>query len=259
WTNETSKTINLLGQEWKNIGKSYFGDVLEGFLPHWLEGGRMEMLNANIFSGTTSKIIHELKEIAPSSPGFWQTLNLSNKFTNDVEGQIVFGIANDEYSAKQNYVNGGMGIITDLKGDDVSYKERLSAGMNTYQLLMAPTELWMVAGMNVAKRGLTNRQLVQKSATLAERAIGRTGGVAGTAKHQYANKLLNRYQKIYGDRGLLPTHSFNNGVGNRGFLDVLDNTKGVIYDFKFGNAVISPAQFNKYTRNFGLPIQIIRP
>src|SRR5690606_28260817 len=55
WTNETSKTINLLGQEWKNIGKSYFGDVLEGFLPHWLEGGRMEMLNANIFSGTTSK------------------------------------------------------------------------------------------------------------------------------------------------------------------------------------------------------------
>jgi hypothetical protein len=115
------------------------------------------------------------------------------------------------------------------------------------------------AGSGAGKTGLTNPQLVQKSATLAERAIGGSGGVAGTAKHQYANKLLNRYQKIYGDRGLLPNHSFNNGVGNRGFLDVLDNTNGIIYDFKFGNAVMSPAQFNKYTRNFGLPIQIIRP
>ena len=112
---------------------------------------------------------------------------------------------------------------------------------------------------DAAKKGLTNRQLVQKSATLAERAIGGTGGVAGTAKHQYASKLLNRYQRIYGDRGLLTNHSFNNGVGNRGFLDVLDSKNGIIYDFKFGKAVMSPAQFNKYTRNFGLPIQIIRP
>src|SRR5690554_1279067 len=110
-----------------------------------------------------------------------------------------------------------------------------------------------------AKTGLTNPQLVQKSATLAERAIGGTGGVAGTAKHQYANALLNRYQSIYGSRGLSTNVYFNNGVGNRGFLDVLDRTNGIIYDFKFGNAVMSPAQFGKYSRNFGLPIQVIRP
>lgn len=50
----------------------------------------------------------------------------------------------------------------------------------------------------VGKTGLTNPQLVQKAATLAENRIG--------------------------DRGLLINHSFNNGVGNRGILDVLDNT-----------------------------------
>ena len=110
-----------------------------------------------------------------------------------------------------------------------------------------------------AKTGLTNPQLVQKSATLAERAIGGTGSVAGTAKHQYANALLNRYQSIYGSRGLSTNVYFNNGVGNRGFLDVLDRTNGIIYDFKFGNAVMSPAQSNKYFNNFGLPIQVIRP
>ncbi|MBP1617676.1 MAG: putative RhaS protein [Bacteroidetes bacterium] len=116
-----------------------------------------------------------------------------------------------------------------------------------------------VAEGAAAKGGLTNPQLVQKSATLAERAIGGTGGVAGTAKHQYASKLLNRYQSIYGNRGLETGLYFNNGVGNRGFLDVIDHTNGIIYDFKFGKAVMSPAQYNKYFSNFGLPIQVIRP
>ncbi|MCP9751016.1 hypothetical protein EGI32_08530 [Ferruginibacter sp. HRS2-29] len=109
------------------------------------------------------------------------------------------------------------------------------------------------------KTGLTNPQLVQKSATLAERAIGGTGGAAGTAKHQYASELLNRYQRMYGNRGLEPGLYFNNGVGNRGFLDVIDHTNGIIYDFKFGKAVMSSGQYNKYFNNFGLPIQIVRP
>jgi hypothetical protein len=119
--------------------------------------------------------------------------------------------------------------------------------------------LVLASKATAAKGGLTNPQLVQKSATLAERAIGGTGGVAGTAKHQYANALLNRYQSIYGSRALETGLYFNKGVGNRGFLDVIDHTNGIIYDFKFGNAVMSPAQFSKYSRNFGLPIQVIRP
>lgn len=110
-----------------------------------------------------------------------------------------------------------------------------------------------------AKTGFTNSQLVQKSATLAERAIGGQGPVAGTAKHKYATQLLDRYQSIYGHKGLFPNYSFNNGVGNRGILDVLDKTNGVVYDFKFGKAVMSPAQYTKYFNNFGLSIQVIRP
>ena len=113
--------------------------------------------------------------------------------------------------------------------------------------------------LKAANTGLTNPQLVQKSATLAERAIGGIGGVAGTAKHQYASSLLNRYQSIYGSKGLSTNVYFITGVGNRGFLDVLDRTNGIIYDFKFGNTVMSPAQFARYSRNFGLPIQLIRP
>ena len=38
-----------------------------------------------------------------------------------------------------------------------------------------------------------------------------------------------------------------------------DHLNGIIYDFKFGKAVMSQAQYSKYFNNFGLPIQIIRP
>ncbi|MDD2315476.1 MAG: hypothetical protein PHX12_11530, partial [Proteiniphilum sp.] len=97
-------------------------------------------------------------------------------------------------------------------------------------------------------------------ATKAEAAIGGTGRFAGTAKHTYANNLLSRYQSIYGNRGLQFNHYFNNGVGNRGFLDVVDHGSRTIFDYKFGNAVMGSGQYLKYSRNFpGYSIQIIRP
>ncbi len=103
-------------------------------------------------------------------------------------------------------------------------------------------------GAQVAKIGLSNAELVQKSATLAERAVGGTGSTAGIAKHEYASALLDRYQRIYGNKGLETKVYFNNnatlGTGNRGFLDVLDRVNGVIYDYKFGSAIMKPEQFN---------------
>ncbi|QQT26037.1 DUF6443 domain-containing protein [Sphingobacterium spiritivorum] len=122
-----------------------------------------------------------------------------------------------------------------------------------------PLILKRLALKKALKEGLTNAQLVQKAATKAEAAIGGIGRFAGTAKHKYATNLLERYQRIYGNRGLFTNFSFNNGVGNRGTLDVLDKINGIVYDFKFGKAVMSSSQYNKYLRNFGLPIQIVRP
>ena len=121
-------------------------------------------------------------------------------------------------------------------------------------------EIRYVSGGAAAKGGLSTTQLVQKSATLAERAVGGTGRFAGTAKHTYANNLLNRYQSIYGSRGLEFNNYFNNGVGNRGFLDVVNHGSKTIYDFKFGSATWRSGQLLKYQRNFpGYNIQIIRP
>jgi hypothetical protein len=116
------------------------------------------------------------------------------------------------------------------------------------------------AGGVAAKGGMTELQLVTKAAQKAEAAIGGSGGVAGTLKHTYAKNLLSRYQSIYGDRGLSLGSNYFNGPAGKGFLDVVNHNTGMIYDFKFGNAFMSNAQYLKYSNSFpGYGIQVIRP
>ena len=117
-----------------------------------------------------------------------------------------------------------------------------------------------IANESAPRVGLTNAQLVQNAATKAEAAIGGTGPVAGTAKHTYAKNLLIRYQSIYGDRGLSLGSNYFKGKVGKGYLDVVNHNTKVIYDFKFGNAVMSNAQYLKYSNSFpGYSIQIIKP
>ncbi len=99
-------------------------------------------------------------------------------------------------------------------------------------------------------------QLVTRVVQKAEAVVAGTEGFAGIAKHTYANNLLNRYQSIYGNRGL-QTNVYFNGRHGRGFLDVLDNTNGVIYDFKFGRPFMRTSQFNKYSEHWRLPVNIV--
>lgn len=90
----------------------------------------------------------------------------------------------------------------------------------------------------------------------AENAIGGTGRFAGTAKHTYATSFLERYQRLYGNRGIQTNVYFNSRHG-KGFLDVLDNTNGIIYDFKFGKLNMSSRQFDKYSRHWNMPVLLI--
>ncbi|MFE7779237.1 polymorphic toxin-type HINT domain-containing protein [Streptomyces sp. NPDC057445] len=85
----------------------------------------------------------------------------------------------------------------------------------------------------------SNLDLIQAIATRAEAKVGGSGAVAGTKKHAYADKLLTRYQGIYGSRGLVTEQSYLNGAvvphGTAGSArpDVYDPAAGIIYDYKF--------------------------
>jgi hypothetical protein len=154
-----------------------------------------------------------------------------------------------QYSIEENAFSDW---VKPIKGKNIHWSSNEKIGVSTF---FSGTDIG-----KAAKGGLSTTRLVQKSATLAERAVGGTGRFAGTAKHTYANNLLSRYQSIHGSRGLQFNNYFNNGVGNRGFLDVVNHGSKTIYDFKFGSATWRSGQLLKYQRNFpGYNIQIIRP
>lgn len=235
---------------------------------------RMEdiLTSTGLKSKLSPEEMHTLMEEVTYRKSYLKNLNINPKEIKKVEynggGEFDTYILNDGTDVHVNRINGvGNGIDDVISPIDLFVPSKLlplkAVGSSANSGLLSVFKIGKTFSVvpqnlqkNAAKTGLTNPQLVQKSATLAERAIGGQGPVAGIAKHKYANQLLDRYQKIYGYKG---HHSFNNGVGNRGILDVLDRTNRIIYDFKFGKAVMSPAQYNKYYNNFGLPIQIIRP
>lgn len=109
----------------------------------------------------------------------------------------------------------------------------------------------------------TNAEVVQEVAKRAESWGARQGlpasgegAVQGTLKHAYADKLLTRYQSIYGDLGLQTEVSYVSGNAVRyGFpgsvrFDVLDIAGGVAYDYKFVlDPFMSAARTNQLLMN----------
>jgi hypothetical protein len=100
------------------------------------------------------------------------------------------------------------------------------------------------------------------------------GPVAGTLKHGYAENLLNRYQSMFGSRGLSTEVRYLNGVEwqpgmpLRGSirLDVVEgplNNPTWVWDYKFGGAQLTPARINQIRTGAGLgpivPVDAVRP
>jgi RHS repeat-associated protein len=86
----------------------------------------------------------------------------------------------------------------------------------------------------------TDAQFLREIASRAEAKVGGTGAVAGTHKHAYADRLLERYQSMTGQRQhLLREQSYLNGQpvprGTAGSArpDVYDPGSGAVYDYKF--------------------------
>ncbi|MDT8717968.1 peptidoglycan-binding protein [Clostridium sp. 19966] len=105
---------------------------------------------------------------------------------------------------------------------------------------------------------MSNEQLVQEIATRANNKIGGTGSVAGTLKHSYAKELLDRYQSIFGYRGLetetswLRRNSAKYGTKGSARIDVLDTINNTAYDYKFTinpGRGLSQSQINKIFSN----------
>lgn len=124
----------------------------------------------------------------------------------------------------------------------------------------------------------TNGELVQSIATRADnwgaRGLTGNGPVVGTYKHGYAEAMLNRYQRMFGDRGLTTEARFVNGsewrVGDPLAGSIrLDVTQGPltapthVWDYKFGGATLSPSRViqiqNGIPNGANVPVLEIKP
>lgn len=95
---------------------------------------------------------------------------------------------------------------------------------------------------------MSNAELVQEMANRENNTMNRKlsnagkpiyGSNAGTKKHSYAAELLNKYQKLFGDRSLeveknwLNNASVNGNLKGSVRLDVYDRIIKKVYDYKF--------------------------
>ncbi len=172
-------------------------------------------------------------------------------------------------------------------GKAVNWVDKVAEGAGR----LGGTSLTLATGLKVTGLGgkttpavSTNAQLVDNIATKAERWGGRSKQqkafadsspqTVGTKKHGYADKLLKRYQKIYGDRGLTPEQRYFGGdVWESGMplkgsikLDVVEGplrSPTAVYDYKFGKAGLTPQRINQIRNGANLspktPIIEVRP
>ncbi len=123
-------------------------------------------------------------------------------------------------------------------------------------------------GRNFWTGKYSNRMLIQRAATNAEKHIGGKGHAAGSRKHKYATDVLKRYQTMIDDRELqfgITSTKLREYQGRKLILDVLDRKYKMIYDWKFGYPGKTPFQLNqskqmqRYRAAWGYQSTIIKP
>jgi len=109
----------------------------------------------------------------------------------------------------------------------------------------------------------------------ARKGLPGTPQQLGIAKHGYAGRLLTRYQRMFGDRGLTPEVRYINGAPWRQGIDPLKgsirldvvthplNNPTWVWDYKFGDAGLTPARINQIRAGAGLapsvPVVPVKP
>jgi len=136
------------------------------------------------------------------------------------------------------------GISTPLQALGVKESTANSiAGWSVFAGSLAVGKMSSVRGLRAAE-GLSNAEIVEKAGEKAFRNILGKGPIVGIERHEYATEMIERYQNLYGSRGLLPKVRSADG---KAILDILDSQNSIIYDWKFGNSArMSNTQFLKY-------------
>jgi RHS repeat-associated protein len=194
-------------------------------------------------SGAVLGALHTALDIASFVPGFGTVTSLANAAI---------------YAAEGNYADAALSALGAIPlAGDLALAGRF--------------------GVKAAKNARTTLDFLKDVAGRAERAIGGTGPVAGTLKHTYAAKLIERYQRRFGPvgGGLETEQSYRGGtylgrnmnLAGSVRLDVVEGSltnPSAIFDFKFTinpNPVLSPSRIRQILAGVGssVPITVVHP
>jgi hypothetical protein len=213
-----------------------------------------------------------------------QAINWASQFeqVRKVAQVAAYGLSAWDLTAGAKHFGTGIGRV--VEGD---YWGLLDIGIGALQVISGADGLTgftaprvtQAADMVDAGRSRTNLELIQEIAKRAHR-WGTNRGYSGNSKlggtkmHRYADKLLTRYQRLHGDRGLSTEVRYHGGVEwgsgmplkNSVILDVVEgplNASTHIFDYKFGIAGLSPSRVSRIRCTAGLgpavPITEVRP
>lgn len=188
----------------------------------------------------------------------------------------------DMMASVNGTVDFGKGLYR-LANGEVNWENGLSVGFGLAGAF-GGLKVFGRAAEGASLRGLgaspyaTNGDLVQSIATRADNwgirnGLG-NGPVAGTLKHGYADEVLTRYQRMFGDRGLTTEARYvggepwEPGMTTTGSirLDVVDgplDSPTRVWDYKFGQATLSSSRItqiqNGIPNGANVPVLMVKP
>ncbi len=188
--------------------------------------------------------------------------NLSSKAANSKAGQAI---ANSKIG--KGLQNAGDRLVQHAEGTTAQQAEKgiakdidLRVKPKSDSILSAsdPAQAFEAKFGKKAIQNMSDHELAQTLANRADKtALGEFGAAVGKQKHDYAEKVFNRYQKMTGQRlDLVAEKRYKNGrPWERGMglqdsvkPDLYNKTTGVPYDYKFGDAVGNKNQIDRYKK-----------
>jgi hypothetical protein len=163
----------------------------------------------------------------PSASTLGETAGIYSGNVKDAKGNYLTLNDNGQIARVSPYVLAAQGIFS---------------GLGTALGPLAGVGLYNGLSGSFGKAALTNEELIIRAGQkAADKYAGQTGMQAGRLKHSYAESLVDRYQNVYGYRGILIEKTFNTVEGATR-PDFFIQPSGSVRDLKFGQGTLSPQQ-----------------
>lgn len=240
------KEIKSSGGGWKNFAKG-----VSYFLTGAVAGGVGAAVGIGTAVGFGSMLTANAAAFANATVGFYQG--------------AIYGAA---YGASSGFITGAGNSL--IEGSKFGYALLNGLMQGSAEAIFGGVTSGLLSGVRASLSGrefwtgkYTNESIVIRAGVSAENSIGGKGAVAGTKKHTYTERYINKINGSYENTGLVVRQKAEDELKTYR-LDVWDSKNKIIYDYKFGYPdkpaikLNNTPQMFRYRRSVPAPSIIIK-